>query len=365
MKTCRIFVVNPGSTTTKIALFEGEKVIFTEELRHDVHDLAAYKTIYDQQPFRTKLVREALEKHKVDLHTIDAIACRGGNMKPVEGGTYEVTPEMLEDLRMGVMGQHASNLGAIIGNAIAEEYGLPVYVTDPVVVDEMEDVARISGCPEIPRKSKDHPLNQKAAARKAATDLDSTYEELNLILVHMGGGISVGIHRHGRMIDVNNSLDGDGPFSPERAGGIPFGSLIDICYSGTKTKEELRKHLVGKGGLAAYLGTNDARQIVRRINDGDEYARIIYEAMAYQISKEIGAGATVLKGQVDAIVLTGGLAYDALLTGWIKERVDFIAPVMIYAGEFEMEALAQGAIRVLCCQEQLKKYAEVAKTNKR
>lgn len=363
MKAYSIFVINPGSTTTKIALFEGERVVFAEELRHDVHELAAYKTVYDQRAFRTKLVRDAMKKNKVDLRTLDAIACRGGNMKPVEGGTYQVTPEMLQDLRIGVMGQHASNLGAIIGNDIAAEYGLPVYVTDPVIVDEMEDVARISGCPEIPRKSKDHPLNQKAAARKAAAELDSIYEKLNLIIVHMGGGISVGIHRQGRMIDVNNSLDGDGPFSPERAGGIPFGSLIDICYSGRYTKEELRKHLVGRGGLAAYLGTNDARQVVCRINEGDEKARLVYEAMAYQIAKEIGSGATVLKGQVDAIVLTGGLAHDSLLTGWIKERVNFIAPVMVYAGEFEMEALAQGAIRVLCSQEEPKQYGEVMKAN--
>ena len=277
-------------------------------------------------------------------------------MKPVAGGTYATSEEMLRDLETGVMGQHASNLGGLIGSSIAGTSGIPVFITDPVVVDELDDLARISGCPDIQRKSKDHPLNQKAAARKAATRLGHAYESLDMIVVHMGGGMSVGIHRQGRIVDVNNSLDGDGPFSPERAGGLPCGSLIDICYSGEYSKQELRKKLVGNGGLTAYLGTSDARRITHRISEGDERAKLIYEAMAYQIAKEIGAGATVLNGKVDAIVLTGGLAHDSLLTGWIRERVSFIGPIFVFAGEFEMEALASGARCVLEDKELLKQY---------
>jgi butyrate kinase len=263
---------------------------------------------------------------------------------------------MLEDLKVGVMGQHASNLGGIIAHAIAEPLGLSAYVVDPVVVDEFEEFARISGVPEIQRKSKDHPLNQKATARKASTELGGKYEDFNFLVAHMGGGISVGVHKKGRIIDVNNCLDGDGPFSPERAGGIPVGSLIDMCFSGEFTREEVRKKIVGGGGLVAYLGSNDGREIVRRIKEGDGKARFIFEAMAYQIAKEIGAGATVLKGEVDAIILTGGLAYDDTLTGWIKDRVGFIARVMVLPGEEEMTAMAQGVLRVLNGEEMVKSY---------
>ena len=356
MKEHSILVINPGSTSTKIALYADDKPVFTEEVRHSVEELEGYKTIRDQLPFRAEIVNRVMEKHNVALASLSAITGRGGNMKPVEGGTYRVSQKMVEDLGIGVMGQHASNLGGIIAHSLAEPYGIPAFVTDPVVVDEFEDVARLSGCPDIQRKSKDHPLNQKAAARRAACELGGAYADFNFIVAHMGGGISVGIHKKGRIIDVNNALDGDGPFSPERSGGIPFGALIDLCYSGKYTREELRKRLVGKGGLTAYLGTSDAREIVSRIRNGDDEACLVYEAMAYQIAKEIGAGSTVLKGNVDGIVLTGGLAHDTLLMGWIRERTEFISRVFVYAGEFEMDALAQGALRVLRGEETEKQY---------
>jgi len=355
-KKYRILVINPGSTSTKISVFDDESEILAEVLRHPASEIGKYNTIYDQFLFRKDIILKKLEEKNIPLDSLDAIVGRGGNMKPVEGGTYLVNQSMIEDLKVGVMGQHASNLGGIIAYEIAKPLSIPSYVVDPVVVDEFEDFARVSGIPEIQRKSKDHPLNQKATARKAAAELGGKYEQFNFVVAHLGGGISVGAHKKGRIIDVNNCLDGDGPFSPERAGGLPVGSLIDLCFSGKYTKEEIRKKIVGGGGLVAYLGTNDAREVIKRIKEGDETARFIYESMAYQIAKEIGACATVLKGDVDAILLTGGLAYDQMLTGWIIERVGFIAKVMVYPGEAEMEALAQGALRVLKGEEEVRIY---------
>jgi butyrate kinase len=355
-KTYRILVINPGSTSTKIAVYDNEKPVFTEVIRHPAEKVAEFETIYDQRHFRKELVLKALQDNGIMPDSLDAVVGRGGNMKPVEGGTYRVNESMLEHLKIGVMGQHASNLGGIVASSIAQPLGLPAFVVDPVIVDELDDLARISGIPEINRKAKDHPLNQKAVARRAAAELGGEYQDYNFLVAHMGGGISVGVHRKGRIVDVNNCLDGDGPFSPERAGGLPVGSLIDLCFSGDYTKEQIRKKIVGGGGLVAYLGTNDGREIARRIQDGDQYARLIYEAMAYQVAKEIGAGATVLKGDVDAIVLTGGLVYDKLLVGWIKDRVGFISKVLEYPGEFEMMALAEGVLRVLSGKEQAKEY---------
>lgn len=352
----RILAINPGSTSTKIAVYDNEDMVFTEVIRHPADMIDKYDTIYQQFGFRKELILKSLESNGINLDSIDAAVGRGGNMKPVLGGTYRVNDLMLKDLKIGVMGQHASNLGGIVASSIAEPLGLPAFVVDPVIVDELEDVARISGMPEIKRKAKDHPLNQKAVARRAAEELGGKYGDFNFLVAHMGGGISIGVHRKGRIVDVNNCLDGDGPFSPERAGGLPVGSLIDICYSGEYTKEELRRKLVGNGGLVAYLGTNDGREISKRIQAGDEHAKLVYEAMAYQISKEIGAGATVLKGDVDAIILTGGLAYDELLVGWIKERVGFISKVFEYPGEFEMIALVQGVLRVLNGSEKAREY---------
>ncbi len=352
----RILAVNPGSTSTKVAVYDNEEPVFTEVLRHPVEQIEKYSTIYDQFGFRKDLVLKTLEEKNIRLDSLDAVVGRGGNMKPVPGGTHRVNEQMVEDLKVGIMGQHASNLGGIIAFAIAQPLNLPSFVVDPVIVDEFDELARISGMPEIQRKSKDHPLNQKAVARRAAAEMGGEYHHFNFLVSHLGGGISVGVHRKGRIVDVNNCLDGDGPFSPERAGGLPVGALIDMCYSGKYTREEMRRKIVGGGGLVAYLGTNDGREIAKRIQEGDRYARLIYEAMAYQVSKEIGAGATVLKGDVDAIILTGGLAFDDMLVDWIKERIGFIARVFVYPGEFEMIAMVQGVLRVLKGQEKAKIY---------
>lgn len=355
-KEYMILTVNPGSTSTKIAVFKNEEEVFTRMISHSAEELKTYDKIYDQYGFRKQLVLDTLAQQGIALESLDALVGRGGNMKPVVGGTYSINTQMLKDLEQGVMGQHPSNLGAVIVSEIAGPLGIPAYVVDPVIVDEMEDIARISGMPEIERKAKDHPLNQKAAARRAAAELGREYRELNLLVAHLGGGISIGVHKNGKIVDVNNVLDGDGPFSPERSGGLPVGSLVELCFSGRYTKVEIMRKIVGGGGLTAYLGTNDGREVMKRIKSGDSYARLIYEAMAYQIAKEIGAGATVLKGKVDVIVLTGGIANDRELVGWIKERVEFIAPVKVYPGEMEMKAMAQGALRVLRGEEEILEY---------
>jgi len=356
-KIYRILVVNPGSTSTKIAVFNNEEEVFTKVISHSAEQIGKFNKIYEQYDFRKEIILQVLMEEGIPLESFNAVAGRGGNMKPVIGGTYKINERMLEDLKLGVMGQHASNLGGIIVNEIAGQLGLTAYVVDPVVVDEMEDIARISGMPDIKRKAKDHPLNQKSAARRAAAEMGGEYHEFNFLVAHLGGGISIGVHKKGRIVDVNNVLDGDGPFSPERSGGLPVGSLVDLCFSGKYTKDEIMKKIVGSGGLTAYLGTNDGREVQRRIKSGDEYAKLIYQAMAYQISKEIGAGAAVLKGDADAIVLTGGIAHDEEFISWIKESVEFIAPVKVYPGEFEMKALSEGVLRVLRGQEEVKIYS--------
>lgn len=356
-KVLKILAINPGSTSTKIAMYENETPIFTKSLSHSSDVIKKFDKIADQYEFRKQVIIDALEEFGVDLSEIDVIVGRGGNMKPVQGGTYKINEAMVKDLRVGVMGQHASNLGGIIAKAIADELGIPSYVVDPVVVDEFEEYARISGMPEIKRKPKDHPLNQKAAARLAAKELGGAYADFNFVVAHLGGGISVGAHKKGRIVDVNNCLDGDGPFSPERAGGLPVGSLVDLCFSGEYTKDEIKKKITGSGGLVAYLGTNDVREVKKRIKAGDKYAKLIYETMAYQVSKEIGAAAAVLKGDVDAVILTGGIAYDDEFVSWIAERVSFIAPVKVYPGENEMIAMVQGVLRVFGGEEQPKQYS--------
>ena len=277
-------------------------------------------------------------------------------LKPIEGGTYEVNEAMVEDLKIGVQGPHASNLGGILSNEIAKEIGKRAFIVDPVVVDEMEEVARLSGVPEFPRKTKFHALNQKAVAKRYAKEHNTSYEDVNLIVVHMGGGVSVGAHRKGRVIDVNNALDGDGPFSPERAGGVTSGELLEMCFSGKYSKEEVYKKLVGKGGFVAYANTNDARDLIKLSQEGDEKGSLIFNAFIYQIAKEIGSMAVVLDGEVDAIVLTGGIAYSDYVTNAINKKVKWIAPMVVYGGEDELLALAQGAIRVLDGVEEAKIY---------
>lgn len=352
----RLLIINPGSTSTKIAIYDNEKPVFEETLRHSNEELAPYATIYDQYEFRKNVILDTLNAKGINITKLNSVIGRGGLLKPLEGGTYNVNETMLKDLKVGVMGQHASNLGGIIANEIASQLNIPAFIVDPVVVDELDDVARISGMPEIKRMSLFHALNQKAVAKRAAGDLGKKYNEVNLIVAHMGGGVSVGAHKKGRVVEVNNALDGEGPMSPERAGTLPVGSLMKLCFSGKYTQDEIKKKAVGKGGLVAHLGTNDGREVVKRIQSGDKNAELVYFAMAYQVAKEIGSCAAALEGKVDAICLTGGLAYDKLLTGWIKERVEFISKVFVYPGEDEMIALAQGGLRVLRGEEEAKEY---------
>jgi len=353
----RVLTINPGSTSTKVALYEDEHPLFVETIPHSAEEIAAFPRIADQHAFRRDAVLSLLDEHGVRLDSLDAVVGRGGILKPIPSGTYRVNERMLDELRHPKEREHASNLGAIIADEIAQRIGIPAFIVDPVCVDEFDDIARISGLPEIERRSLSHALNLKAAARRAARELGKRYDEVNLVVAHLGGGISVSPHRRGRMVDVNQALDGTGPFAPERAGGLPVGDVICMCYSGKYTCEEMSKKIAGRGGLVAHLGTNDARQVERRIiEEGDQHARLIYQAMAYQIAKEIGLMATVLKGDVDAIVLTGGLARSEMLVDWIVERVEWIAPVMIYPGEDEMLAMAQGALRVLRGQEEAQDY---------
>ncbi|EHK2401271.1 butyrate kinase [Clostridium perfringens] len=352
----KLLIINPGSTSTKIGVYEGEKEILEETLRHSAEEILKYDTIFDQLDFRKEVILKVLKEKGIDINELDAVVGRGGMLKPIEGGTYEVNEAMVEDLKIGVQGPHASNLGGILSNEIAKEIGKRAFIVDPVVVDEMEGVARLSGVPELPRKSKFHALNQKAVAKRYAKEHNTSYEDVNLIVVHMGGGVSVGAHRKGRVIDVNNALDGDGPFSPERAGGVPSGELLEMCFSGKYSKEEVYKKLVGKGGFVAYANTNDARDLIKLSQEGDEKGSLIFNAFIYQIAKEIGSMAVVLDGEVDAIVLTGGIAYSDYVTNAINKKVKWIAPMVVYGGEDELLALAQGAIRVLDGVEEAKIY---------
>ncbi len=356
MDTYRVLAVNPGSTSTKIAIYDDEKEVFELTLRHSAAEIAKYDTIFDQYSFRKQVILDALNEAGINLTKLGAVVGRGGLLKPISGGTYAVSNKMLEDLKVGVSGQHASNLGGVIAHEIATNLNIPAYIVDPVVVDELQDVARISGMPEIDRISIFHALNQKAVARRVARDMGKNYTEINAVVAHLGGGITVGAHQRGVVIDVNNGLDGEGPFSPERCGSMPVCDLAKLCYSGKYDFEEMKKLIKGRGGLVAHLGTNDGRKVGEMIEAGDQRAELIYRAMAYQISKEIGAAAVVLKGDVDVIIITGGLAYDKMLMGWIEESVEFLGKVVIYPGEDEMLALALGGLRVLKGEEQAKEY---------
>lgn len=352
----KLLIINPGSTSTKIGVYENEKEVFVETLRHSSDEIAKYDSIFEQKEFRKGVIMNVLKENNFDVNTLDAVVGRGGMLKPIPGGTYEVNESLLNDLKVGVQGEHASNLGGILANEIAKEVGGRAFIVDPVVVDELEPVARISGVPELPRKSKFHALNQKAVAKRFGKESKRGYENLNLIVVHMGGGVSVGAHKNGKVIDVNNALDGDGPFSPERSGAVPVGDLIKMCFSGEYTQEEVYKKIVGKGGYVAYLNTNDARDVLREKEEGNKFAELIYNAFIYQVSKSIGEMATVLKGKVDSIILTGGIAYSPIVVSDIKERVEWISNVAVYPGEDELLALAQGAIRVLGGEEEAKVY---------
>jgi len=353
-----ILAVNPGSTSTKFALYEEETLIFEKSLTHSLEDISGFEKITDQFGFRKDLIMKELEERKTDLLRISAIVGRGGLVKPIESGIYKVNYRMMADLKEGLLGQHASNLGGLIADAIASELpNAEAYIVDPVVVDELQPIARISGHPEIERISIFHALNQKAVARMYAASINRKYEELNLIIAHMGGGISVGVHRKGRVIDVNNALNGDGPFSPERSGSLPAGQLVDLCFNGKFTYKEIKSMLTGKGGMVAYLGTNNFRDVCKRADNGDQKAILIRDAAAYQMGKEIGAAAAVLKGEVDAIILTGGMSHQNGHVNKIKSMVEFIAEVVAYPGEDEIKSLAFNGLLALDGKIEIKKYS--------
>ena len=349
-------IINPGSTSTKIGVFEDETLLFEETLRHSTEEIAQYASIVDQKDFRKEIITNLLKSKDFDINSLGMVVGRGGMLKPIPGGTYAVTDELLHDLKIGKQGQHASNLGGILAREIADSIGVPSFIVDPVVVDEMCDIARYSGVPELPRTSVFHALNQKAVAKRYAKETSKAYDSLNLIVVHMGGGVSVGAHLNGRIIDVFNALDGDGAFSPERAGGAPVGALIKMCFSGQYTEKEVYKKFVGNGGFNAYLGTNDMRDVENMVLAGDAKATEIRDAFVFQVSKDIGSMAAVLNGKVDQIIVTGGIAYDKGVVAGLRERCEWIAPFTIYPGEDELLALVQGGLRVVNGEEEAKIY---------
>lgn len=343
-----ILAINPGSTSTKFALFEEDEILFEKTLRHLPEDLAGFPRIADQFHYRKDLIMEELTTRNISLNSISAVVGRGGVVKPIESGIYEVNQKLRDDLVEAARGEHASNLGGLIASDIASQLpGARAFIVDPVVVDELLPVARISGHPTIERVSIFHALNQKAVSRLYASAAGRNYEELNLVVAHMGGGISVGAHRKGKVVDVNNALHGDGPFSPERSGGLPARQLIDLCFSGKYSYDELKQMITGKGGMLAYLGTNNFKQVCELADAGDKKAALIAEALAYQIVKEIGSMAAVLDGKVDAIILTGGLAYQDSHVERIRSKVEFIAKVVVYPGEDEIRALAFNGLLAL------------------
>lgn len=348
-------IINPGSTSTKIGVFEDETLLFDETLRHSTEEIAQYASIIDQKDFRKNIITKFLADKGFDMKSLQVVVGRGGLLNPIPSGTYTVTDKLLEDLKIGVQGQHAGNLGGILAREIGDSLGIPAYIVDPIVVDELMPEARISGCPELPRTSIFHALNQKAVAKRYAKEIGKAYDSLNLIVVHMGGGVSVGAHRGGKVIDVFNALDGDGAFSPERSGAVPVGALVKLCFSGLSEKEVYKK-LVGNGGFNAYLGTNDMRDVEKLCDNGDEKAILLRSAFCLQISKNIGAMAAALEGKVDQIIMTGGIAYDSYVVDSLKAHTGFIAPITVYPGEDELLALAQGGLRVMTGEEKALEY---------
>ncbi len=352
-----ILAINPGSTSTKIAVYNSTEEIFLKNIKHSSDEIAQFKKISDQYEFRKNIILQELKVANINPNELKIIVGRGGLIKPIASGVYAVNEAMLNDLRIGYSGEHASNLGGIIAFDLAKSIpGIKAVIADPVVVDELNEVARISGHPQFQRRSVFHALNQKAIARTYAKENQSVYEDLNLIVAHLGGGISVGAHQKGCVIDVNQALDGEGPFSPERSGTLPVWDLAQLCFSGKYTPEEVSKMITGKGGYVAYLGTNDAYSVEKKAEAGDAKAALIQHAMAYQVSKEIGACAAVLKGAVDAILVTGGIAHSKPFVEIIKEYVSFIAPIFVYPGEDEMKALAMNGWLVLTGETEVKDY---------
>lgn len=353
----QILAINPGSTSTKFAVYYDSKCVLNKTIRHSLDELMRYRNIPDQFGFRKGLIIDTLIAEGIEVDSIKIIIGRGGLTYPLESGVYRVNHQMLKHAREGIQGQHASNLGPLLADFIANQIPNAVaYIADPVVTDELEDVARIAGHPNFERRSVFHALNQKATARLHSQKTGKDYEKMNLIIAHLGGGISVGAHKNGRVVDVNNAFDGEGAFSPERAGTLPAGQLVDICFSGKYTKDFLRRMLVGEGGYVGYLGTNDAERVGEMAASGNRKAQLIQEALFYQVSKMIGEMAVVLEGKVDAILLTGGLAFDKQLVNYVKTKTGFIGPLFVYPGEDELEALAMNALRVARGEVEIKEY---------
>jgi butyrate kinase len=352
-----ILAINPGSTSTKFGLFEEENLVFDNTLRHTPEELSCFAKITDQFAFRKELIMKELYDRDIDLSSIAAVVGRGGLVKPIESGIYLINDAMKKDLRSSSLGEHASNLGGLIADDIASSLCCATaFIVDPVVVDELQPVARLSGHPEINRISIFHALNQKAVGRSYASSIHRKYEDLNLIIAHMGGGISVGAHFKGKVIDVNNAFGGDGPFSPERSGGLPSNQLVDLCFSGKYSKSEIKTMLIGKGGMVAYLGTNNFKDVCEMAENGNETAVLVRDAASYQVGKEIGAMAAVMKGKVDAIILTGGMAYQESHVKKIESFVQSIAKVVVFPGEDELRALAFNGLLALNKEIEIKEY---------
>ncbi len=357
MKNVRVIAINPGSTSTKIAVFQNTEPIFLKNIKHSTEELAPFPKITDQFQFRKDIIIKQLREAEIDIESLTAVVGRGGLLKPIPSGVYEVNEAMINDMINSPLGEHASNLGGLIANDLIKSIpNARAFIADPVVVDELDDIARISGHPLFQRISIFHALNQKAVAREYARSIRKRYEDINLIVVHLGGGITVGAHHYGRVIDVNQGLDGEGPFSPERSGTLPVGQLAKLCFSGKYSLKEVQKMIKGEGGLVAYLGTNNAIDVEKMVDSGDKFARLIYEAMAYQVAKTIGEMYTVLKCEVDAILITGGVAYDKGFVNWIQERTYKMAPIHVYPGEDEMRALAINGLMVIRGELAVKQY---------
>ncbi len=353
-----VLAINPGSTSTKVAVYDGDQPLFETTIRHEQEELAQFEDLNDEYGYREERIFEVLKEENIDLEDLDGVVGRGGLVKSIPAGTYYVGEKMVEDLKCGVQGKHASNLGGMIAYAISKDLDIPSFVVDPVVVDELESVARITGDPGCKRRSIFHALNQRAIAHRASAEMGKKYGECNFVVAHLGSGITVGAHRKGKVIDVTDAIGGVGPFSPERPGFLPDVHVVDLCFSGKYTYEEMKKKFVSEGGLTAHLGTKDIEEVLEMIASGDEYAKLVFEAMAYHTAKEIGAFATVLDGEVDAVLLTGGGAYSEKLVNMIQKKVKFIAPVSVYPGEDELRALVEGVLRVLRHEEDAKIYED-------
>ncbi|MBN1415398.1 MAG: butyrate kinase [Bacteroidales bacterium] len=360
----KILAINPGSTSTKIAIYHNTKPVFLKSIHHEAEELAGFHRIVDQYKFRKEIILKELKDSHINIELIEVIVGRGGVIRPIESGVYFINEQMKKDLLEGKRSEHASNLGALIADDLAKDIpNCKAYIADPVVVDELQDVARIAGHPKFKRLSIFHALNQKATARAYARLANRKYEEMNLVIAHMGGGISIGVHRKGRVIDVNQALDGEGPFSPERSGTLPAYALTKLCMGGKYSQDEIKRMITGEGGYMAYMKTNSAYEVELMAQEGDEKARILQDAMSYQIGKEIAAMCAVLHGEVDAIILTGGISHNPMVVEYIKKMVSFIAPVVIYPGEDEMHALAMNGLMVLKGEIKPREYNESTMVN--